>query len=34
MSRKNKEQYAKGRITVSGNVPHPGQRQPAIIRIT
>lgn len=34
MSRKNKEQNAKGRITVSGNVPRPGQRQPAIIRIT
>lgn len=34
MSRKNKEQNAKGRITVSGNVPRPGQWQPAIIRIT
>lgn len=34
MSRKNKEQNIKGRITVSGNVPRPGQRQPAIIRIT
>lgn len=34
MSRKNKEQNVKGRITVSGNVPRPGQRQPAIIRIT
>lgn len=34
MSRKNKERNVKGRITVSGNVPRPGQRQPAIIRIT
>ena len=34
MSRKNKDQNLKGRITVSGNMPRPGQRQPAIIRIT
>lgn len=34
MSKKNKELYSNGRITVSGNVSRPGQRQPAIIRIT
>uniref|UniRef100_A0AB33JB06 DUF935 family protein n=1 Tax=Prevotella sp. GTC17260 TaxID=3236796 RepID=A0AB33JB06_9BACT len=34
MSRKNKDQNSKGRITVSGNVPRPGQWKPAIVRIT
>ena len=34
MSKKNKDQNVKGRITISGNVPRPGHRQPAIIRIT
>lgn len=34
MSNKKKYQSTKGRITVSGNVPRPGQRQPSVILLT
>lgn len=34
MSKRRNSNNQKGRITVSGNVPRPGQRQPAVIRLT
>lgn len=34
MTKRKKYNSQKGRITVSGNVPRPGQRQPAVIRLT
>lgn len=34
MSNRKKNKVGKGRITISGNVPRPGQRQPAVILLT
>lgn len=34
MSNRKKNKAGKGRITVSGNVPRPGQKQPAVILLT
>lgn len=34
MNKRRKSYNQKGRITISGNVPRPGQRQPAVIRLT